>query len=74
MYTQHFFSINTSLSIIHSVSEVIGNYRNWWFSQLQITGGDMFSHLALVNNSSLLFPHHLLYNIGLKITMDGPRG
>lgn len=60
IYTAFFSSINTSLSIIHSVSEVIGNYRNWCFH-------DMFSHLALVNNSSLLFPHRLLYNVGLKI-------
>lgn len=61
IYTQHFFPQSIPAFPLSTVS----------LKLLAIieTGGfhDMFSHLALVNNSSLLFPHRLLYNIGLKI-------
>lgn len=61
MYTQHFFSQSIPAFPLSTVSLKL--------LAITETGGfrDMFSHLALVNNSSLLFPHHLLYNIGLKI-------
>lgn len=59
IYTQQFFSRSIPAFLLSTVSLKL--------LAIAETGGfhDMFSHLALVNNFSLLFPH--LHNIGLKI-------